>query len=128
MTITLRNLFEQYRKLDTPFIISAFLSDGRREMFVIIGSDDDGGIIGVSRNTPIPAHLNPLQIVEWRDYSGNKTNIISTTDARAIYEKYFSNNSVKDNPEKSNDPARSESHEGNEVVGENGQTTGSKKI
>ena len=120
MTLTLRNLFEQYRKLDVPFIISAFLSDGRREMFVVIGSDDDGGIIGVSRNTPIPAHINPLQIVEWRDYSGNKTNIISTKDARTIYEKYFP--SVKNNSETSDDQSRPQTTQTNEIVRENGQT------
>lgn len=112
MIESVKELFEQYNKLNVPCIISAFVSDGRRVMFVVIGFKGNE-ILGITRDTPIVGHFNPALIIEWRDYSGNKTNIISAKEAQAIYEKYVS---LKVNPETSDGQKRSEASEADGAI------------
>jgi hypothetical protein len=109
MIENVKELFEQYTKMNIPCIISAFVSDGRRIMFVVVGFKGNE-ILGVTRDTTVVGHFNPATIIEWRDYSGNKTNIISKQEAKVIYEKHVS---LKVNPETSDGSQRSEAGETN---------------
>ncbi len=109
MIENVKELFKKYDDLDTPLVISAFVADGRRVMFVVIGFKGNE-ILGVTRDTGIVGHFNPATIIEWRDYSGNKTNIISAKDAQIIYEKYVS---IKTDPETLDGSKRSETSEAN---------------
>lgn len=111
-----KELFLKYCELKIPFIISAFTTDGRRVMFVMIGFKGTE-IIGISRDTRIPGHFNPDTIIEWRDYSNENSNAITKQEAKDIYEKYIG---IENNSKASDGSQRSEAGETNGTVEEHG--------
>jgi len=116
MIENLKDLFKRYEALDMPCIVSAFVSDGRRIMFVVIGFQGSE-VIGITRDSSDPAHINPNTVIEWRDCSTKKNNIITDKEAKAIYEKYVS---VKIDTKALDEPQRTEGHQANGAVEEHG--------